>query len=226
VSHVAVVTGDLDGYRAFYEEIIGLETTLVLGAGSGHGRQAVLSAGAVLLHVFEMIGYDPSLNGFGPAMFERGRLDHLGFTVADVAALDTVRDRLVAVDASSGVIRRVGPMLSLRFYDPDESEGEINCLDPSYDPSTLRDEDDVINPLWFARMASVLRADPTTDVEGSPEEGTTSCVQAPQLGSSSTSGYRAGPPDTHTVHVTTARTYREGQMMRPSTKQSSRAARR
>lgn len=167
VSHVAVVTGDLDGYLAFYEDVIGLETTLVLGAGPGHGRQAVLFAGQVMLHVFEMLGYDPTINGFSPAMFERGRLDHLGFTVADVAALDTLRDRLVAVDASSGDIRRVGPMLSVRFHDPDESEGEINCLDPTYDPSTLRDEDDFINPLWFARMASVLHADPTPpDREG------------------------------------------------------------
>ena len=161
VSHVAVVTGDLDGYRAFYEEVIGLETTLVLGAGPGHGRQAVLSAGPVMLHVFERPGYDPTVGGFGAVMFERGRLDHLGFTVTDTAALDTVRDRLVAVDASSGVIRRVGPMLSVRFHDPDESEGEINCLDPGYDPSTLRDEDDVINPMWFARMASMLHADST-----------------------------------------------------------------
>jgi catechol 2,3-dioxygenase-like lactoylglutathione lyase family enzyme len=161
VSHVAVVTGDLDGYLAFYEEVIGLETTLVLGAGPGHGRQAVLFAGPVMLHVFEMLGYDPTVNGLSPAMFERGRLDHLGFTVTDVAALATLRDRLVAVDASSGDIRRVGPMLSLRFHDPDESEGEINCLDPTYDPSTLRDEDDVVNPLWFARMASVLHADRT-----------------------------------------------------------------
>ena len=87
VSHVAVVTGDLDGYRAFYEEVIGLETTLVLGAGRGHGRQAVLSAGEVMLHVFEVPGYDPTINGFSPAMFERGRLDHLGFTVADVGEL-------------------------------------------------------------------------------------------------------------------------------------------
>jgi catechol 2,3-dioxygenase-like lactoylglutathione lyase family enzyme len=161
ISHVAVVTGDLDGYRAFYEEVIGLETTLVLGAGPGHGRQAVLSAGKVMLQVFEIPGYDPTVGGFRPAMFARGRLDHLGFTVADEAELHTVRDRLVAVDASSGVIRRVGPMLSLRFHDPDESEGEINCLDPGYDPSTLRDEDDVVNPLWFARMASALHADPT-----------------------------------------------------------------
>jgi hypothetical protein len=157
-----VVTGDLNGYRAFYEEVIGLETTLVLGAGPGHVRQAVLSAGEVMLHVFEMPGYDPTVNGFSPEMFKRGRLDHLGFTVADVAVLHTVRDRLVAVEASSGAIRSVGPMLSVRFHDPDESEGEINCLDPTYDPSMLRDEDDVINPLWFARMASVLHADPTS----------------------------------------------------------------
>lgn len=165
VSHVAVVTGDLDGYRAFYEDVIGLETTLVLGAGPGHGRQAVLAAGQVMLHVFEVSGYDPTLHGCGSEMFERGRLDHLGFTVQDVAGLTTLRDRLVAVDASSGAIRRVGPMLSVRFLDPDDSEGEINCLDPTYDPSTLRDEDDVVNPLWFARMASMLHAETSRGTE-------------------------------------------------------------
>ena len=187
VSHVAVVTGDLDGFRAFYEDVIGLETTLVFGAGPGHGRQAVLAAGEVMLHVFEVPGYDPTTNGFSPAMFERGRLDHLGFTVADVAALGTLRDRLVAVDASSGVIRRVGPMLSLRFHDPDESEGEINCLDPGYDPSTLRDEDEMINPLWFARMASALHADPTPPDPGGPmmrpaiEQSSTAAPRRPDL---------------------------------------------
>ncbi len=95
-------------------------------------------------------------------MLERGRLDHLGFTVPDEAALATLRDRLVAVDASSGAIRRLGPMLSVRFHDPDEFEGEINCLDPTYDPSTLRAEDEVVDPLWFARMAAVLHAEPRT----------------------------------------------------------------
>jgi len=100
VSHVAVVTGDLGGYRASYEE--------------------------VMLHVVELPGYDPTVNGFGLAMSEHDRLDHLGYTVPDVTALDTVRDPLVAVDSS-----------------------------------TLRDQDDVVNPWWFARMASALHADPT-----------------------------------------------------------------
>ena len=155
---MAVVTADLDAYRAFYEDVIGLRTTVVLGAGPGHGRQAVLAAGEVMLHVFEVLGYDPAAHGTNSTMFERGRLDHLGFTVPDEAALSSLRDRLVAVGASSGAIRRLGPMLSVRFQDPDDFDGEVNCLDPTYDPATLRDEDDVVDPLWFARIAEVLHA--------------------------------------------------------------------
>ena len=166
VSHVALLTGDLDSHRAFYENVIGLETTLVLGAGPGHGRLALVAVGEVMLHVFEVPGYDPAVHGFGSTMFERGRLDHFGFTVPDIAALAALRDRLVAADASSGDIRRVGPMLSVRFRDPDESEVEANCLDPAYDPSTLRDEDDVVDPMWFERVASMLHADPRKHARG------------------------------------------------------------
>ena len=160
INHVAVVTADLDGFRAFYEDTLGLETTMVLGgAGPGHARQAIVHAGDVMLHVFEVPGYDPEAHGFAPAMFERGRLDHLGFTVADVAALRATRDRLLADGASSGDIRRLGPMLSVRFHDPEGFEGEVNCLDPSYDPSSVRVEDEVVDPRWFTRMARGLRAD-------------------------------------------------------------------
>lgn len=160
LSHVAVVTADLDGFRTFYEETVGLETTMVVGAGPGHARQAVVVAGDVLLHVFEVPGYDPGAQGYGAAMFERGRLDHLGFAVADEAALVAVRDRLLAVGASSGVIRRLGPMLSVRFEDPEGFEGEVNCFDPEYDPSTVRDEDEIIDPTWLEQARRVLHASP------------------------------------------------------------------
>jgi hypothetical protein len=92
VSHLAVVTPDLDRFRAFYESTIGLQTTMVLAAGSAHARQAAIVVGDVMLHVFEVVGYDPAAHGFAPRMFERGRLDHLGFTVADEAALSALRD--------------------------------------------------------------------------------------------------------------------------------------
>ncbi len=159
ISHIAVVTADLDRFRAFYEDTIGLATAMVLGAAPGHARQAVIVAGEVMLHVFEVPGYDPAAHGFAPAMFERGRLDHLGFTVVDEAALQAMRDRLLEVGASSGDIRRLGPMLSVRFHDPEGFEGEVNCLDPTYDPSAVRAEDEVVDPNWFARTTRVLHAD-------------------------------------------------------------------
>src|SRR6476659_7094917 len=159
VSHVAVVTADLDRFRAFYEDTIGLETTIVFGAGEGHAGQAVLAAGNVMLHVFEVSEFDPAAQGFGSGMFERGRLDHIGFAVADEAALVALRDRLLTVGASSGSIRRLGPVLSVRFHDPDGLEGEINCLDPSYDPSTLRDEDEIVDPDWLERTRRVMKRD-------------------------------------------------------------------
>jgi catechol 2,3-dioxygenase-like lactoylglutathione lyase family enzyme len=158
LSHVAVVTADLEGFRAFYEQTIGLETTMVLGAGPGHARQAVVVAGDVMLHVFEVPGFDPAAYGNASVMFERGRLDHLGFTVADEAALTALRDRLLAVGASSGVIRRLGPMLSVRFEDPEGFEGEVNCFDPAYDPSTVRDEDEIVDPTWHEQARRVLHA--------------------------------------------------------------------
>lgn len=161
VSHVAVVTADLDRFRAFYEDVIGLHTTVVFGAGPGHAREAVLMIGgdAAMLQVFEVAGYDPAAHGLSSTMFERGRLDHLAFAVADVAALTAIRDRLVDARASSGDVRSLGPMLSLRFADPDGLQGEINCFNPDFDPSTMRDGDEIVDPDWVERARTVLRAD-------------------------------------------------------------------
>jgi catechol 2,3-dioxygenase-like lactoylglutathione lyase family enzyme len=160
ISHVAVVTADLDLFRSFYEDTLGLETMIVLTAGPGHARQAIILAGDVMLQVFEVLGYDPSSRGYTSTMFERGRLDHVGLTVSDLAALTEVRDRLVAIGASEGDIRRLGPMLSVRFHDLEGFEGEVNCLDRGYDPTTLREGDQVVDPAWYGRITRALRANP------------------------------------------------------------------
>jgi catechol 2,3-dioxygenase-like lactoylglutathione lyase family enzyme len=152
VNHIAVVTADLDGYRAFYEDAIGLDTALMLGPGPGHGRQAVMFAGNVVLHVFEA---DPP--GTGSGMLHRGRLDHLGFTVRDEATLAVLRNRLLDAGASSGDIRPLGWLLSLRYRDPDGFEGEINCFNPAFDPAALRDQDEVLDPQWLERTERALR---------------------------------------------------------------------
>lgn len=58
ISHVAVVTADLDRFRTFYEDVIGLRTTVVFGPA--HAREAVLMAGSVMIQAFEIAGYDPA----------------------------------------------------------------------------------------------------------------------------------------------------------------------
>lgn len=151
------MTADLDGFRSFYENTIGLRTTMVFGTGPGMRRQAVVMAGDAMLHVFEVAGFDPPTRAFSTAMFERGRLDHLGFTVPDLAALTAIRDRLLVVDATSGDIHRLGPMLSVRFVDPDGLESEINCVNPDFDPSTLRPGDEIVDPDWLDRVGRALR---------------------------------------------------------------------
>lgn len=162
ISHVGVVTADLDGFRAFYEQTIGLQTMVVFGAdaGPGHSRQAILMAGTAMLHVFEVTDYRPTDAGASLRMFERGRLDHLGFSVVDLADLTAIRDRLVAVDASSGDIHQLGPMFSLRFVDPDGLESEINCYNPDFDPLSVRDDDEIVDPDWLDRTRRVLQSDP------------------------------------------------------------------
>ncbi|MET0864489.1 MAG: VOC family protein [Nakamurella sp.] len=157
-SHVAIVTADLDRFRAFYEEAIGLETTVVFSGGAGHTRQAIVMAGDSMLHVFEVADYDPVTRNTSPAMFQRGRLDHMGFTVSDLAALTAIRDRLRALDASSGDIHQLGPMFSLRFVDPDGLESEINCFNSAFDPRAVRDADQVVDPDWLERARQVLHA--------------------------------------------------------------------
>ena len=103
------------------------------------------------------MGTTPAAHGIGTTMFERGRLDHLGFTVADQAALAEVRDRLVAVDASSGDVTPLGPVLSVRYRDPDGFEGEINCFNPDFDGSTPGDHDEVADPGWYDRAKRALQ---------------------------------------------------------------------
>jgi catechol 2,3-dioxygenase-like lactoylglutathione lyase family enzyme len=157
VSHVAMVTADLDRYRAFYENVVGLDTALVLGPSSDIGRHAIFFAGDTAFTVFEVVDYDPAAHGIGSAMFERGRLDHLGFAVPDEAALGEVRDRLVAAGASSGDIHPLGPTLSVRYQDPDGFEGEVNCLNPDFEPSAFGG-DEVVDPGWYERARRQLRA--------------------------------------------------------------------
>lgn len=160
VSHVAMITADLDRFRAFYEEVIGLQTAVVLRMDHPPGlRHALLLVDdSTALHAFEQPGYDPAGDGIGTGIGRRGRLDHLGFLVENVAALESVRDRLVAVQASEGEITDLGPLLCVHFRDPDGFEGEVNAVNPAFDPSHLPTGvvEEQPDPEWFNRLLGAV----------------------------------------------------------------------
>jgi catechol 2,3-dioxygenase-like lactoylglutathione lyase family enzyme len=158
ISHIAVITPDLDRFRAFYEDVVGLRTAIVLRASEPTGfRHAIISVSDTsIVHVFEQPGYDPAAQGVGAEMFTRGRLDHFGFMVGSVAELEAVRDRLVAVGACDGEIAPQGPVYSVRFSDPDGLEGEINAVRLGWDSSQedqLQVEDEP-DPDMYARLVA------------------------------------------------------------------------
>ena len=156
ISHIAVNTADLDRYRRFYEGILGLPMGAMLRLGGGpRYRHAVFHLdGPVVLHVFEVPGYDPQADGIGPDFGQRGRVDHFGFQVGDRAALQELADRLRVAGASDGVVRPLGPVFSVWVTDPDGLQLEVNCPNPGWDPAS--DPDDVLLEVgtadWLDRL--------------------------------------------------------------------------
>ena len=137
IGHVAVISSDLRRFRSFYEGLLGVSHIITLrmneSPGLLHAAFAVNSRSVI--HVFEVPGYDPVSDGIGTEIGRRGRLDHFALLVDDEPALLVMRDRLVAAGASDGTVTPLGPLLSVRFTDPDGLEGEINCPNPRFDPA-------------------------------------------------------------------------------------------
>ena len=129
INHVAIMTGDLDRFIAFYTEA--LEATVVFEETNPAFRHAILRVGGVsVLHPIEVSG---SPHGqASAAMTDRGHLDHLALDVPSWEAFVEVKRRLVERGASDGAITDLGPKLSFWFVDPDGMHMEVDWVrDPS-----------------------------------------------------------------------------------------------
>ena len=153
IGHVALNTADLDRFRAFYDEVLGIRASIVLRMDGGPGlRHAFFPVDdRTVLHVFEVPGYDPVGQGFTGEIGRRGRVDHFGFLLATSEAFEAARQRLVTAGASDGSITDFGPLLSVYFEDPDGMPCEITMVSEGFDPAVMPGDVvvEVGDPRWF-----------------------------------------------------------------------------
>ena len=164
VSHIALNTADMGRFRRFYEGVLGLRmgVTAVLDHPP-HLRHATFHVtDGLVLHVFEVPGYDPAAQGIGTDIGERGRVDHFGLNVPDEAALREVAERLRAAGATDGEVRHLGPTLSVHVTDPDGLQLEVTCPDLEWDPDDPTGErfEEVGLPDWLPRMRAAALVGP------------------------------------------------------------------
>ena len=135
INHVAVLTADTDRLIAFYREMFEATVDGEIRGGDALRLTLVKVGPTSELNVFEITGNDEASRQV--PMFGRGRLDHLGLQAASIEAFDTIRDRLMACEASDGFVTDFGHVLSLFFRDPDGLEGEVCVTDPDAQPGVL-----------------------------------------------------------------------------------------
>jgi catechol 2,3-dioxygenase-like lactoylglutathione lyase family enzyme len=125
VTHVAVLTDDLDRFVDFYTGVFGMD--VVFSETTAQFRHAILRTGETSwLHPAEIAG---SIHGAAkPAMFDRGHFDHLALSAASEDSFALLRSRLVERGACDGATDGLGAFHSLWFEDPDGMRVELTAI--------------------------------------------------------------------------------------------------
>ena len=137
LDHVATITSDGDRLKRFYVDVFGATIEHDGPEFPGGPRMIIINIGpSTELNVFEIEDNDQAAHQ--TPMFGRGRIDHIGVRAADLASFDTIRERLMAAEASDGIVTEFGRKISLFFRDPDRMECEVLVENPDADPENLR----------------------------------------------------------------------------------------
>lgn len=137
IDHVATITNDGDRLKRFYVDLFGATVERDGPEFPGGPRMIILNLGPTTeLNVFEINDNDEASRQ--TPMFGRGRLDHIGLHAASLEAFDQIRERLMAVGASDGIVTEFGRKISLFFRDPDQMECEVLHPNPDAHPDDLR----------------------------------------------------------------------------------------
>jgi catechol 2,3-dioxygenase-like lactoylglutathione lyase family enzyme len=136
IDHVATLTNDSDRLQRFY--IDAFDATIERDGPEfpGGPRMTIINIGpGTELNVFQVDDNDQA-NQQTP-MYGRGRLDHIGLQAPDIETFSVIRDRLVELGATDGVVTEFGRKLSVFFRDPDQMECEVLVGNPDADDDDL-----------------------------------------------------------------------------------------
>lgn len=145
INHLALVTPDMDTTVRFYHGVLGMRLVSTLMAGPMRHYFFEIGPGNTVAF-FEIPGAPTFEKGAGsPAEFPV-QLDHLSFNLTDDAALEELRDRLLAAGSEVTEIVDHGMIHSVYFTDPNGIALEASCWtsDATAHPS------DPDNPEFFA----------------------------------------------------------------------------
>lgn len=121
-AHVRLTVTDIERSRAFYDAVFGFQVAYELPADADAAtRQALgfLYGGVIYSFGGGLLGLRPVAPGGDRFDEDRSGLDHLSFTVAALADLETAIGVLDGLGVEHGQVKDLGQVSILEFRDPD-----------------------------------------------------------------------------------------------------------
>jgi catechol 2,3-dioxygenase-like lactoylglutathione lyase family enzyme len=117
INHLALVTPDMDATVRFYHGVLGMRLVATLMAGPMRHYFFEMAPGNTVAF-FEVAGVETFALPAGIPDPRKAQLDHLSFNVADEAALEDLRRRLLDEGSEVTVVVDHDIMKSIYFTDP------------------------------------------------------------------------------------------------------------
>ena len=131
ISHVSILTSDLDRAVAFYCDVFRAELVQLEATPYG-GRIGIvrIGLGGAALNIFEVS--DNAHTAGSSQILHRGHIDHFGIAVGDAGSFWSLRDQVVVAGQSTGDVMDFGPVIGFDVTDPDGMIVEVNLvIDPA-----------------------------------------------------------------------------------------------
>lgn len=160
VSHLALVTPDMDETVRFYAGVLGMPLVMTLMAGPMRHYFFEMSPGNTVAF-FEIPGVETFQKGAGVPVDIPVQLDHLSFNVADEDALGLLQQRLKAAGTEVTEIVDHGQLKSVYFTDNNgiALEASYWVIEPTGRPMDINDDRIFTDPDPVPAVAELAAGD-------------------------------------------------------------------